>query len=721
MFYKLAISNIRRNIQDYFIYFATLVVAIASFYIVLAVRTQDVFLFLEQMDSYSVEAVYKGIDIVFLFSLAAMFFLILYANSYLMVRRRREFGLYLILGMRQGDLYRLLLIEGLLFGVAALAVGLPIGVFTSELISLISARLFGTDLLSHRFQISWRGVFLASLSFYLIQVLTVVVTSAPIYRYEIQQLLYPMQKAPKPNENRRLSPLLFAGSAVVLLIAYAFVLKVNLLDWVGGRNGYYQFFILCLIGSLCVFGLFRSGFSLYAAWKRKRRGEYFGGLTAYRLRQSEGQFISRYKSLGIVSLLLFLAIALNSMDLVVYNNRNYEEPAFDMSLISYDSENMKEMMESGVFAPYMKETVSFDLGYASSGSIDSADYEAVRSQLEMDGTISAADLSNFEAFFGPNARFHILKQSEFESVLSGKKLNLAPDEYAFYTSTRGDSLRGLVEELVKVKPRIFIQDQSYKSDGSLQDEPITVEGAYYVAMAVILPDAEFEKFRDAEDMSWETTISFHWLNREQTGMGQLETATMMKKLLRDYNDQKRGQILAAYKEATQIEKERLEARYGVYQPSPEGEVEMPDTIQGIFGLEIVARRVIILVGVVYTLMYLGIIFVLVGASLLALQQITEHRNALGDYEILRKLGATPTQVKETVKYRTKIYFWAAMGFAILNASVAMRAFYSIIVREAQKVSITWMLIPSICILSIYGIYYFYTLKMGYREIDRIEW
>src|SRR5699024_3720056 len=111
MFSKLMYRNAKRSRGENVIYFATLVTAIASFYIILSLGRQDVILFLREFESDAIDKLLNQMPIVYAFALFLLFFLILFANRYQFNRRSKEFGLYLMLGMRKKRLMRQLLAE----------------------------------------------------------------------------------------------------------------------------------------------------------------------------------------------------------------------------------------------------------------------------------------------------------------------------------------------------------------------------------------------------------------------------------------------------------------------------------------------------------------------------------------------------------------------------------------------------------------------------------
>ena len=154
MFFKLALRNSRRSRKENGLFFSSLLITIIAFYIILSLPNQDVMLFLKQMESDAVDRLMSMIPLFFGAALVILFFLIYYAGKYQMQRRRHEFGLYLMMGMRRGKLFFLLLAEDLYGSILSLAIGLPAALLLAELISLVTARIAGMGVIGHRFSFS---------------------------------------------------------------------------------------------------------------------------------------------------------------------------------------------------------------------------------------------------------------------------------------------------------------------------------------------------------------------------------------------------------------------------------------------------------------------------------------------------------------------------------------------------------------------------------------
>ena len=129
MFYDLVLRNSRRSRKENSLFFASLLVSIIAFYIILSLSGQDVMLFLKEMESDAVDRLLTMIPVFYVMTLGILFFLVYFATRFQLQRRKSELGMYLMMGMRRGRLFLMLLLEEL--GSSALshedeqAVGLP--------------------------------------------------------------------------------------------------------------------------------------------------------------------------------------------------------------------------------------------------------------------------------------------------------------------------------------------------------------------------------------------------------------------------------------------------------------------------------------------------------------------------------------------------------------------------------------------------------------------
>ena len=120
MFCKLALRNVRRSFRDYGVYLLTLTFGVCLFYTFSSLDGQGAMIYLTQSQNPMAQVIQSCIDVFSVFVAVVLACLILYADRFLMRRRKRELGTYLLLGLSQGQVSLLLVLETGLIGAAAL-------------------------------------------------------------------------------------------------------------------------------------------------------------------------------------------------------------------------------------------------------------------------------------------------------------------------------------------------------------------------------------------------------------------------------------------------------------------------------------------------------------------------------------------------------------------------------------------------------------------------
>ena len=152
--FKLAFRNIKKSIKDYSIYFITLVIAISIFYLFNSLDSQTAMLALNESTKKMVQALVNVISSLSIFVAIVLGFLIVYANNFIIKRRKKEIGIYLMLGMSNVKVSMILVLETILVGIISLITGILIGIGLSQLVSVFVAKLFEADMTKFSFVFS---------------------------------------------------------------------------------------------------------------------------------------------------------------------------------------------------------------------------------------------------------------------------------------------------------------------------------------------------------------------------------------------------------------------------------------------------------------------------------------------------------------------------------------------------------------------------------------
>ena len=221
MFFDLVSRNSSRSRKENGLFFASLLISVIAFYIILSLSQQDVIKFLMKMESDAVKKLVRMIPLFYGMTLIILFFLVYFASKYQLERRRHEFGMYLMLGMRRSRLFLLLLAEDVRSSVFVLAIGLPSAVLLSELISLVTARLAGLGIIGHRLNISLTAILWTAIGFALIKLAAFMILSRRIAGEEIGDLLNETPDGTKKELPSAVYALALLTGIILLAAAYA--------------------------------------------------------------------------------------------------------------------------------------------------------------------------------------------------------------------------------------------------------------------------------------------------------------------------------------------------------------------------------------------------------------------------------------------------------------------------------------------------------------------
>ena len=149
MLCKLAWGNVRRAGRDYLVYLLTLTLGVTVFYAFNTVSMQVDIAGIEEAGLSEVMGTMLGYLTYFLAGVMA--FLMVYANNFIMKRRKKEFGLYQVLGMRRGRVATIMALETVFVSVGAFVAGIVLGVGLSQLMTFFTASLFKTQIANFHF------------------------------------------------------------------------------------------------------------------------------------------------------------------------------------------------------------------------------------------------------------------------------------------------------------------------------------------------------------------------------------------------------------------------------------------------------------------------------------------------------------------------------------------------------------------------------------------
>ena len=118
--FKLALKNMKKSIKDYSIYFLTLVLGVAIFYMFNSLDSQQAMLEVSRSTKDIIKLMISILGYVSVFVAVVLGLLIVYANNFLINRRKKEFGIYMTLGMGKRQISKIILLETIFVGIISL-------------------------------------------------------------------------------------------------------------------------------------------------------------------------------------------------------------------------------------------------------------------------------------------------------------------------------------------------------------------------------------------------------------------------------------------------------------------------------------------------------------------------------------------------------------------------------------------------------------------------
>ena len=309
MYLKLALRNIRRSVRDYAIYFITLLFGVAVFYAFNSIGSQQILFDMEaSADARMFDATAQMLGMFSVVVACVLGFLILYANQFLIRRRKREFGTYLVLGMTPGHVSRIVLYETVLVGLLSLIVGLICGVLLSQGLSFVTASLFGATMSNYQFVFSPDAFCVTLACFAAIYVVVALFNTVSVSRCKLIDLIRAGEKNERAGvRNPWVCLVAFVVSIAILAYAYQQLIANGLvmLD----APEFLRATIGMLVGTLLFFWSL-AGFAI--AVLTRLRGVYLRKLNLFTVRQIASKVNTAFLSLWAVCVLLFFSITVFS-------------------------------------------------------------------------------------------------------------------------------------------------------------------------------------------------------------------------------------------------------------------------------------------------------------------------------------------------------------------------------------------------------------------------
>ena len=697
MLFKLSIKNMKKSFKDYGIYFLTLVLGVAIFYMFNSLDSQQAMLQVSESTRKLITLMIGILNIISVFIAIILGLLIVYANNFLINRRKREFGIYMTLGMGKRQISKIILLETLFIGILSLVVGIFIGIFASQFMSVLVAKLFEADMNEFTFVFSSGACIKTCIYFAVMFIAVMLFNTITISRYKLINLLTANRKNEKVKmKNPIISVIVFLVSCVILGYAYWKVTGgINELDTIDKVIG------PILMGTIGTIGIFwsLSGFILRVIQSRK--SIYLKGTNMFVLRQLNNKVNTTVVSMSVICLMLFMTISILSSSISVQTSMDAELE----EMTPVDLNLMKEVNLPESYTNPRTGTITY---YTNAQREDSR--KTIVNTLEENGfdmnllkdvneitiyTIPGwtwqKSLGNYyetakEEF--PMLAYEtsepLVKVSDYNKIASlygQEQYSLEDDEYIVLCDF--DSMVDLRNEALKNNNMMEINGKNYHAKyKECKSGFLSISTSHTNTGIILLPDSI-----DLKD---------EWKEQEL--------------LVANYNANTEEEKLNIDKIFTDEDNSEL------FKELSKNNI----TLDGMTKIVIIESSQGVATIVIFIAIYLGIIFLIASSAILALKQLTESSDNKQRYTILRKIGCDEKMINQALFRQIAIFFMLPLILAIIHSIFGIKFALTVLsVLSKPEELLPSIIVTAILIGVIYGLYFLATY-LGSKNIIKEE-
>lgn len=664
MYSKIAINNVKKRFKDYTIYFLTIAFAVCIFYSFNSIESQKALLDMNKNQAEYMSLVTTLISYVSVFVSFILGGLILYANNFLIKKRKKELGIYMTLGMSKRKISKILLSETLIVGVLSLIAGLLLGLVVSQGLSLFTAKLFDVGMTEFKFIISSSAILKTVLYFALIFGVLMIFNTRIIAKYKLIDMLTAARKSEDIKiKNPIISSIIFISGIIILGTAYYLVTKSGLNP---DKLGFKLSIVFGIIGTAGFFyGI--AGFLLGVIQRSKNI--YLKKLNIFVTRQISSKVNTNFVSMTVISLMLFITIVLLSTGLSFKSalEKGIVVP-FDASVKLFtDEENKYKSMED-VF-----KAINYDFNgkepiFINGYIIDGIDANMILKDYAVGEFKKSLDNGKHRWEY-----IDAIKISDYNKIRSlyGKEPLSINDNEILVTSNFTEA-KDSVKNFIKNSPQVSIAGKEYKvANKEYLNEAVYNSELADNVLTIIVPD-------DFKDM----TLNAAYMNMNYKNPNDPDEEEDMNSLFDSFR---------RYDEIYDLPMIRA-TKSQIYEASK--------------GLTTM---------ILYIGLYLGVVFLISSAAVLALQQLSEASDSSDRYKALKKIGATEKMINKTIFTQTAIYFAMPLILAIVSSIVGISVVNKFIALYGKpNIGPTALLTLGILVI-VYG-GYFYVTYAGYKSI-----
>lgn len=673
MYARIALGNVRRSIRDFGIYFLTLVLGVAVYYAFNSVTQQSAVLRLSGNMRTLVQELGTIIRGVSIFVAVLLAFLVLFGNRFLIRRRKREFAIYLTLGMDRRHVSGIVAMESLAVGAGALVVGLAVGVLLSQALLYATARLFNTHVTGFGLMFSGQACAYTVMSFAIIFLVVGALNVLEVSRFRLIDLMNADRKGEKSLvRNLPLSVALFVVSLALIGVAYH-ELRVNgmyAIDW--------RFNLATALVSVGTFLLFFSVSGFLLRLGQSARGFYLRGLNMFALRQLSSRVNSAWVSISIVCAALFLAITSTCGGFAIVSSINQSVSAithYDVSVAMYSTAQTS---------------------YASDADdVSGSGKEALLKASVPDWDSLVADSARIDLYQDPSMRLNL-------KTLRGDTGVELPDSFAKYTNGL-DKVPIYVVSLSQYNATLALRGDkpaTLKANEALVTTDMNNMVSFWQRVA--LKRGSFDFLGTALRLRARST-TMEYQNSVNTSVGTIvvpDAALESKRAQLEPRSSLLNVKAAGSRAEARLYKEVVKA----HQPGLLFAAESKSTAKE----EVVGLTAI----VGYLALYIGFVLFVSCAAILAIQQLSDVAESAPRYRVLFDLGAERSMVNHAILAQIATYFLFPLVVALAHSYVALGVLGGVIKSLGVLDFLRPLGVTMAIVLVLYGGYFLLTYGMA---------
>ena len=688
MLFKLSIKNMKKSFKDYAIYFLTLVLGVAIFYMFNSLDSQEAMLQVSNSTRDIIKLMISMLGYVSVFVAVVLGLLIVYANNFLIKRRKKEFGIYMTLGMGKRQISKIIILETIFVGIISLIVGLVIGIFASQFMSVLVAKMFEADMSNFQFVFSKTACIKTCVYFAVMYIAVMFFNTMTVSRYKLINLLNANKKNEKVKiKNPIISVIVFIGASCLLGYAYwkvtGDVYSLNTADKL------LQPILMGITGTILVFWSL-SGFILQVVQSIKNI--YLNGTNMFVLRQINSKINTTVISMSVICLMLFMTISILSSSLSLRNTMQrelVEMTPVDLNL--YKTANLPEsyMKYGKEVRPTKEQREDSKIAITETLKNNGLDINVLKDVVEI--PIYATEEWTWGDSLGDKIQSpanndtaeELIKISDYNKIAKIYRLEqyeLKDDEYMIVCDF--DNMVGIRNLALQYKNTMTINGKEYHAKYTeCKEGYVKMSTSHTNTGIILLPDSANLK----EEWKEQYLLVANYNSRNDKEKEEIE------KIFADNN----STLLQ------NLEKQRL-------------------VIDGMSKISLIESSVGLSTIIVFIAIYLGIIFLIASAAILALKQLTESSDNKQRYTILRKIGCDEKMINKALFRQIGIFFGLPLILAIIHSIFGIQFAMTIMEGLASSEDLLPSIVATVVIIgAIYGAYFIATY-LGSKNIIKEE-